>query len=85
MSTCAHIMRGPAARMRGRAANDDARSPVMTSRLGMPAAGVIAAFEMDRALFRLDRELSGRPHLHTPHDAGDADLLAGAAMAQPSA
>jgi hypothetical protein len=72
MSTCAQIVRGPAARMGRRAANDDvpSRSPVMTSRLGLPAEGVIAALSMDRALFRLDRELSGHPHPRTPHDGG---------------
>lgn len=89
MSACAQIVRGPATRMCGRAANDNAptRSLVMSSSLGVPAAGVIAAFAMDHALFRLDRQPSGQPRLRRPHDSDYDDLLArvGAEMAQPSA
>jgi hypothetical protein len=89
MNTCAHIVRGAATRACRRAANDNAptRSLVMKSRLGVPAARVIAAFSLDRELFRLERHLSGRPHLHKPHDSDYDDLLGlvGAEMALPSA
>jgi hypothetical protein len=88
MSTCAHIVRGAATRARRRAANDNGptrRSLVMQSRLGVPAAGVIAAFSLDRELFRLERQLSGRSRLHKSHDSDYDDLLdlVGAEMAQP--
>jgi hypothetical protein len=92
MSRCAQIMRGAAARLRGGAANDNAatRSLMMQSALGVPAAGVIAAFAIDRELFRLERSRA-RPRLHTSlhasHDSDYDDLLArvGAEMALPSA
>jgi hypothetical protein len=90
MSTGAHIVRGAATRMCGRAANDNAsprRSLVMQSRLGVPAAGVIAAFSLDRELFRLERRLSARSPLHEPDESDYDDLLGlvGTEMALPSA
>jgi hypothetical protein len=91
MSRCAQIMRGAAARLRGDVANDNAtQSAMMQSALGVPAAGVIAAFAIDRELFRLERSRA-RPRLHTAlhaaHDNDYDDLLArvGAEMALPSA
>ena len=88
MSTCAHIVRGAATRMRGRAANDNAsnrRSLVMQSRLGMPAAGVIAALSMDRELSWRERQLRRWSHPHKSHHGDYDDLLAlvGAEMARP--
>jgi hypothetical protein len=89
MITCAHIVRGAATRARQRAANDNAptRSLVMQSRLGVPAAGIIAAFSLDRELFRLERRLSVRSPLHEPDESDYDDLLdlVGAEMALPSA
>ena len=88
ISTGAHIVRGAATRARPRAANDNAptRSLVMQSRLGVPAAGVIAAFSLDRELFRLERRLSARSPLHEPDENDYDDLLGlvGSEMALPS-
>jgi hypothetical protein len=90
MRTCAHIVRGAATRMRGRVANDNAparRSLVMQSRSGMPAAGVIAAFSMDRELSWREGQLRRWSHPHKSHQSDYDDLLAlvGAEMARPPA
>jgi hypothetical protein len=93
MNTCAHIVRGAAARLHARAANDNAairslmRSIMMQSRLGLPAREVLAAFAMDRELFRLHQQTSARPCQHgdSAYDGAYDDLLGrvGAEMAQP--
>jgi hypothetical protein len=78
MSTCAHIVRGAATRMRGRAANDNAparRSLLMQSRPGMPAAGVIAAFPMDRESSWRERQLRRWSHPRKSHHGDYDDLL----------